>query len=160
MDARGGIRPDRLAAIEAYLHEHIPVSAAMEVRVDAAEPDLVTLSAPLEPNVNHRSTVFGGSCASVAILAAWTLLHLHASAVRPARVVIQHGATDYLAPITGRFAATCRTDAAGWQRFDAALLRKGRARIDLVADVECQGEDVARFRGTYVAIVVEGTEQL
>lgn len=150
---------DRLAgdrgAIEAYLHDHIPISAAMGVRVDAAGTDRVVLSAPLEPNVNHRSTAFGGSCASVAILAAWTLVHLHVSAVRPARVVIQRGATDYLAPITGGFTATCAADGSAWERFDVAFRRKGRARIDLEVTVLCHDVAVARFEGTYVAIATD-----
>ena len=149
-------RPTELRTqVEAYLHEHIPISAGMGIRVEALEPDLVTLSAPLEPNVNHRSTVFGGSCASVAILAAWTVVHLRVSAVRPARVVIQHGATDYLAPITGAFTATCRADPEAWSRFDRLFARKGRARIELEAVVESGGEVVARFRGTYVAVATD-----
>jgi thioesterase domain-containing protein len=137
--------------VEAYLHEHIPISAAMGITVTAASPVEVALSAPLEPNVNHRSTVFGGSCASVAILAAWTLVHLHVGG--PARVVIQHGAMDYLLPIRGPFTATCQVaDAAAWDRFDRTLARRGRARIELDATVSSEGRSVAVFRGTYVAI--------
>jgi thioesterase domain-containing protein len=138
--------------VEAYLHEHIPISAAMGITVTAASPVEVALSAPLEPNVNHRSTVFGGSCASVAILAAWTLVHLRVAGGQ-VRVVIQHGETDYLLPIGGSFSATCRlADQAEWERFDRTLARHGRARIRLEAMVASEGRVVATFRGTYVAI--------
>lgn len=154
-DATDPTRSPDVAAVEAYLHQHIPISAAMGITVEVIEPDQVTLAAPLEPNVNHRSTVFGGSCASVAILAAWTLVHLHVSAIGPARVVIQHGATDYLAPITGSFRATCRVEQDAWQRFDTAFRRKGRARIELEALVEAGGVPVATFRGTYVALGID-----
>jgi len=140
------------AAVEAYLHAHIPISAAMGISVTAAGLVEVTLSAPLEPNVNHRSTVFGGSCASVAILAAWTLVHLRVADSR-SRVVIQHGETDYLLPIRGPFTATCRLDdEARWERFHRTLARHGRARIGLEATVSSDGRAVATFRGTYVAI--------
>jgi len=140
------------AAVEAYLHAHIPISAAMGITVTAADPVEVALSAPLEPNVNHRSTVFGGSCASVAILAAWTLVHLRVAG-SAARVVIQHAETDYLLPIRGPFTATCRLDdEAQWDRFRRTLARHGRARIELDATVSGNGLLVAGFRGTYVAI--------
>jgi hypothetical protein len=48
-------------ALEQYLHEHIPLSAAMGVKVVQADPQCVVLTAPLAPNINHRDTVFGGS---------------------------------------------------------------------------------------------------
>lgn len=142
------------AAVEAYLHEHIPISSAMGVAVVRAETDGVALEAPLEPNVNHRSTAFGGSCAAVAILAAWTLVHLRVRAAGfEGRVVIQRGATDYLLPIHGPFVATCTSpDASVWDRFHRALNRRGQARIELDAVVTSEGATVATFNGTYVAI--------
>lgn len=144
--------PTDPAVVQAYLHEHIPISAAMGITVASANRVEVALSAPLEPNVNHRSTVFGGSCASVAILAAWTLVHLRVAGGQ-ARVVIQHGETDYLLPIRGPFTATCRlADQAEWERFDRMLERHGRARIRLEATVTSGGRAAATFRGTYVAI--------
>ncbi len=146
------VEPIDPAAVEAYLHAHIPISAAMGISVTAAGLVEVALSAPLEPNVNHRSTVFGGSCASVAILAAWTLVHLRVAG-SPARVVIQHAETYYLLPIRGPFTATCRlADETQWDRFLRTHARHGRARIGLDATVSSDGRAVAAFRGTYVAI--------
>ena len=146
------------AAVEAYLHDHIPISAAMGIAVDSADRVEVALRAPLEPNVNHRMTVFGGSCASVAILAAWTLVHLRV-ADGPTRVVIQHGETDYLLPIRGPFTAACRLDdEAEWARFERTLARRGRARIALEATVSSDDRVVAAFRGTYVAIAGEAED--
>ncbi|MET0363375.1 MAG: YiiD C-terminal domain-containing protein, partial [Sphingobium sp.] len=48
-------------SLQAYLHRQIPLSAAMQVSVQSAALESVTLSAPLEPNINHKSTAFGGS---------------------------------------------------------------------------------------------------
>ena len=67
--------PATPAQLQLYLHQHIPLSAAMQVRVLAATPDEVLLQAPLAPNINHRETVFGGSASALAILAAWSLVH-------------------------------------------------------------------------------------
>jgi thioesterase domain-containing protein len=62
--------------LEQYLHEHIPLSQAMQVSVLDAKEDCVVLSAPLAPNINHTETIFGGSASAVAILAAWSLVHV------------------------------------------------------------------------------------
>jgi thioesterase domain-containing protein len=62
-------------AVEAYLHEHIPLSGNMVVRVVCCDESGVTPAAPLEPNINHRHTMFGGSVSALAIRAAWTWLH-------------------------------------------------------------------------------------
>ena len=69
----------------------------MEVTVVEASPHQVVLSAPLAPNINHRDTVFGGSASAVAILAAWSMLHLRLSAEGlGSRLVIQRNTMDYL----------------------------------------------------------------
>src|SRR4051812_23280531 len=105
------------AEVEVYLHEHIPLSAAMGVRVLACDASGATLSAPLAPNINHRATVFGGSASAVAILAAWTWLHFALRAAgHPSRLVIQSNTVDYLVPIAGEFTARC--DAAPAAVFD------------------------------------------
>ena len=142
------------ALIERYLHEHIPLSAAMGVRVEHATAEQVRLSAPLGPNINHRETVFGGSGASLATLAAWTLLHLRLTGEGlHARTAIQRSRMEYERPIPGDFEARCRfTDDAAWNRFRAVLARRRRARIALSADLLYQDERMGVFAGEFVAL--------
>src|SRR5690554_2147983 len=91
----------------------------MEVRVPAADERRVVLAAPLEPNINHRDTLFGGSAAAVATLAAWSLLYLRL--LRDgidARLVIHRNTMEYKRPIAGEFTATARLDdEAPWEQF-------------------------------------------
>ncbi|MEO8299523.1 MAG: YiiD C-terminal domain-containing protein [Burkholderiales bacterium] len=61
--------------LENYLHEHIPLSAAMQLSVIDVSAEQVVLAAPLAHNINHQDTVFGGNASAVAILAAWSMLH-------------------------------------------------------------------------------------
>ncbi|MEK9968838.1 MAG: YiiD C-terminal domain-containing protein [Ferrovibrio sp.] len=139
--------------LEAYLHEHIPLSAAMQVAVVAASTDAVTLAAPLAPNINHRSTAFGGSISTLAILSAWSLVNLRLNAQGlPSRLVIQSNHMDYDAPVTGDFTATATlADAAAWPLFVKLLQRKGRARTAVQSVVRC-GDDIGgRFEGEFVA---------
>ncbi|MEO9298730.1 YiiD C-terminal domain-containing protein [Devosia alba] len=140
-------------ALEHYLHDHIPLSKAMAVRVVSIAEDAVVLGAPLAPNINHRDTVFGGSASAVAILAAWCLLHVRLSALgHPSRVVIQRNSMDYLAPIAGDFTArSALAPGEDWNRFMAMLTRKGVARIKVDAVLDYAGVTAGRLTGDFVA---------
>ena len=140
--------------VRTYLHQHIPISAAMEVRVLACNRDGAALAAPLAPNINHRATVFGGSASAVAILAAWTWPHFTLrDAGQPSRLVIQGNTMDYLAPITGDFESRCAApDSATVEKFLRTLGRHGKARISVAAELTCAGKKVATFKGDYVAV--------
>lgn len=140
--------------LEQYLHEHIPLSAAMQASVKDLQPDRVVLTAPLKPNINHRDTVFGGSASALATLAGWSLVHvcLETAGV-PARLVIQHNNVDYVCPLTGDFGA-CATfsNPGAWSLFLRTLIRKGRARIDVRVSLEQDGQVAGRFEGRFVAL--------
>jgi thioesterase domain-containing protein len=142
------------AELQAYLHGHIPLSAAMQVAVDEAAPDRVRLRAPLAPNINHRETVFGGSASAVAILAAWSLLHLRLRAAGlSSRLVIQRNTMDYALPILGEFTATSALSAPdAWPRFLRTLARMGRARAEVHAVLESGGQVVGHLTGEFVAL--------
>lgn len=142
------------AALQQYLHDHIPLSKSMGVEVIEATAEKVRLSAPLAPNINHRETVFGGSASAVAILAAWSLLHLRLQEeALSGRVVIQRNTMLYQRPIMDAFTATSvLSDAAAWSRFMHTLKRKHRARIGLGSVLHCNGENVGQFEGEFVTM--------
>lgn len=140
--------------LEAYLHEHIPLSRAMAVRVEAVAPEEVRLAAPLEPNVNHRGTAFGGSIAALAVLAGWGWLRARVDGRRPLpRLVVQRQVIDYLAAAHGDLLATCRAPPpAAWDAFARTLERRGRARLTLAVDVHSGGARAAAFEGMFAAV--------
>ena len=146
------------AELERYLHEHIPLSRAMAVHVVAADAQAVVLDAPLAPNINHRETVFGGSASALAILAAWSLLHVRLRAEgRASRLVIQRNTMDYEQPILGDFSArSALADPADWALFTRMLARKGKARIAVQAVLEHGGAVVGRLTGEFVALEGSG----
>ncbi len=141
-------------ALERYLRARIPLAASLGVRVAEANLERVRLSAPLAANINHSGTVFGGSAAAVATLAAWSLLHLRlATACISARTVIQRSRMEYDRPMTEDFEAHCRLeDPQAWDRFTGLLARRGRARLPLQATLFCAGQSVGRFEGEFVAL--------
>lgn len=140
--------------LEAYLHEHIPLSKAMQVSVVEADPGRVKLAAPLAPNINHRETVFGGSASAVAILAAWTILYVRLTREGLySRVVIQRNNVSYDKPIAGDFFAIAEMiDDAAWQKFLKQLRRRHRARISVASVLEYEGQAAGSMNGDFVAI--------
>lgn len=145
--------------LEQYLHDHIPLSKAMQVSVLDVQPDYVTLSAPLPPNINHRDTVFGGSAAAVAVLAAWSLVHTRlVAAALPSRLVIQRNTMRFAMPITGTFTArSFFPDEQLWERFTLMLKRKGKARIAVSCTLGFAGQKAGCFEGEFVAPDTQAT---
>jgi thioesterase domain-containing protein len=142
------------SALQLFLQDRIPLSTAMAVEVVAAEPDGVTLGAPLEPNINHRDTVFGGSAAALAILSAWGLLFVRLRDAYPnATIVIQRHTMRHLRPITGAFTATSfLPDADAWERFVTTYQRRKLARISVKASLRCRDEHVGELDAAFVAL--------
>ena len=141
-------------ALEKYLRDHIPLSKAMQVKVVSVDEDAVVLGAPLAPNINHRDTVFGGSASALAILAAWSLLHLRMRhAGLEGTLVLQRNTVDYDKPILGDFTARSSFgNEADWQKFARSLQRKGKARLTVQSVLEHAGKTVGRFSGEFVAL--------
>lgn len=140
--------------LQQFLQDRIPLSTAMAIEVVAAEPGGVTLGAPLEPNINHRDTVFGGSAAAVAILSAWGLLFVRLREEYPdAIIVIQRHTMRHLRPITGAFTASSfLADPGAWERFVATYRRRRLARIAVKSTLRCGGEHVGDLDAAFVAL--------
>lgn len=147
-----------LRELETYLHEHIPLSFAMQVSVLGATQDQVTLGAPLAPNINHRETVFGGSASALAILSAWALVHTKlAAAGFKSTLVIQRNTMSYEQAISGSFSAKATAPSAeAWQSFTRMLQRKGRARITVASVLMQEGQAAGHFEGDFVALGAAG----
>ncbi|HTH44247.1 MAG TPA: YiiD C-terminal domain-containing protein [Oxalicibacterium sp.] len=141
-------------SLQQYLHAHIPLSAAMQVSVQHASADEVVLAAPLAPNINHRETLFGGSASAIAILAAWSLLHVRLRMEHlDVRLVIQSNTMHYDMPISGNFIARSLIETPdAWTHFTRMLARKGKARIAVAAVLEYQGVQAGHLQGEFVAL--------
>jgi thioesterase domain-containing protein len=147
-----------LRQLQAYLHEHIPLSLAMQVSVLEVAPEHLVLGAPLKPNINHRETVFGGSASALCILSAWALLHTRIVASGfQCTLVIQHNTMSYERAVTGDFSARATVPSIEkWQAFTRMLERKGRSRITVSSTLLQAGYSVGRFEGDFVALTSKG----
>lgn len=143
-----------LDGVTVYLHDHIPMTLHMGVVVTAYDEHAVRLTAPLEPNLNHRNTAFGGSLSTLGIMAGWTFLHLRLQDAGIAnRLVIQKSAMDFKRPAMGALEAVCSfTDEAEWARFTRMILEKEKSRLTLISEIYSEGELVAVNEGLFVSL--------
>lgn len=134
------------------LHAKIPITRAMGVKVEAYDGERLVLSAPLEPNVNHLGTAFGGSLNTMAVLSGYGLLWLE---LRDAEghIVIRESSISYDRPVRGELRATClRPRPEALAQFKKTFHERGKARISLSATIEDEGVTCVRFEGIFVAL--------
>jgi len=141
--------------LEAILHSDIPLTRDMGLQVRSWQGATLRLHLPLAPNVNHKSTMFGGSLYCGAVLAGWGWLHLrlHEAGISGGHIVIQEGQISYPLPVTGDAEAVCAApEDKVWKRFLATWERYGRARLELRTYLVNAGSDehAVEFTGQYV----------
>ncbi len=140
--------------LEAILHHDIPLTRSMGLRVDVWENHELRLKVPLQANINHKSSMFGGSLYCAAVLAGWGWLHLRLreAGIDDGHIVIQDGRIEYPLPVVDDATAICNAPVEGaWERFEAIYRRRGRARLELHSRIlAADGRDAVRFTGQYV----------
>ncbi|MDD0976756.1 YiiD C-terminal domain-containing protein [Pseudomonas fontis] len=141
--------------LETVLHHDIPLTREMGLHVLDWQQQRLRLQLPLAANVNHKSTMFGGSLYCAAVLAGWGWLHLRLreAGIDDGHIVIQEGQISYPLPVTGAAIASCEApEVKVWERFVATYQRRGRARLTLRTHVFNEGSEApaVQFDGQYV----------
>ena len=141
--------------LESILHHDIPLTREMGLRVLDWQHDQLQLHLPLQANINHKSTMFGGSLYCGAVLAGWGWLHLklREAGIEDGHIVIQEGQISYPLPVTQDATAICAAPQEKvWKRFVATYQRYGRARLALQTWIVNEGskEHAVIFTGQYV----------
>ena len=153
------LTPDSLSAqgLEAFLHEKIPLTRAMGLHVAESNGRRLVFEAPLDKNINHLGTAFGGSLHALPTLVCyaglWTLLR---EAGFDGHVVVKRSQAFYRTPVKGKLRAVWeRPSAATVKVFLHDLQRHKKARMDLSAFVEGASSDkpAVEFTGSFVALV-------
>ena len=138
--------------IEQLLHRKIPITRSMGVRVEDYDGHRLVVSAPLDANVNHLGTAFGGSLNALAVLSGYGLLWLELQDSE-CHIVIRSSSVSYDRPVTGEIRAICvRPNDEALAHFKRTFHERGKARISLAATIDEQGITAVRFHGTFVAL--------
>ena len=140
-----------LREAEKFLHEQIPITRAMGLRVVGHDGDGFTVEAPVALNSNHLRTGFGGSINAVATLAAYGFLWVELNDAA-AHVVVAESSIRFLRPVREIIRATClRPDNDTLEKFRSDFSERRKARITLRVRVAEAGETAAEFEGRFVA---------
>lgn len=138
--------------LEKVLHDEIPITGLMGIEVQNISENSVTLGAPIEKNINHKRTAFGGSLYSVCVLTGWSLLFVKLKQLGAhGHIVIQESNIQYLLPVTSNITAFSEVE--DTKAFDRALklfMKKGRARFELRTTVYQDQSLAVVFNGKYV----------
>ena len=134
------------------LHHEIPLSRDMGIQVVEYDGSCLTLQAPLDKNINHKMTAFGGSLYSIAVLSGWGLLYLLLQEKGlEGHIVIHESQVKYHQPVQGDLIATgCLNKQADLERFTRIYRRSGKARISLRSEIYFGGVLAFEFNGQYV----------
>jgi thioesterase domain-containing protein len=138
--------------LQRILHSEIPLAKAIGVEVCEFTGLSLTLKAPLEKNINHKCTAFGGSLYSVAVLSGWGLIYLLLKQHDVSgHIVIQESNTKFLKPVVSDITAKCSFESTEqYEKFIAMYTRKGKARIQLESRIMCNADSSVIFKGSYV----------
>ena len=91
---------------------------------------------------------------TVTRIASWSLLHHKLRGqTDPGEIVITSSNIDYISPVTGDFVATAfLPHKKRWDQFTKAFERRGKARLQINAQIY-QGDELAvDYTGTFAAI--------
>ncbi|MGH8157777.1 MAG: YiiD C-terminal domain-containing protein [Rhodanobacter sp.] len=137
-----------------FIRAEIPLAHTMDLQLGESSDDMLSLLAPLAPNVNDKGCAFGGSLVSLMTLSGWALVEL---ALRrqghDCDVFVAESSVRYLAPLWQDFRSEARLAAdADWTTFFNTLNARGRARIEVACVVPGDdGKPAATLSARFVA---------
>ena len=135
------------------LHNEIPLTKMMGIKVQKYnEKELIT-TAPLEPNINDKGTAFGGSLATMTIISAWSLcwLIIEELGLQSNNIVVIKNEHSYKKPVTKDI--VCFTTKPSIEEIEILknkLLTKKSASIKIKSQIIEDGEICVDFMGYYV----------
>ncbi len=149
---------DRLSVLEQTLHQEVPLTEQMGVRVEAHDEHELVLHADFAPNINIHGTAFGGSLYSICAVTCWGMLHLKFEEENvAAHSVLGRANITYMRPVTGDIQARCRLpDDGSFEQFLARVKQGEKARIDLVAEILTEDGVAVSYCGNYSAFIKRG----
>lgn len=139
--------------LQSVIESEIPITKSIGIKVENYNNKSLILSAPLEQNINHKNTAFGGSLYTVAVLSGWGLVYLLLEEHNlSGHIVIHESNVKYLKPVTTEIIAHSSFESdQQCKQFIKLYKRKGIARINIESRILCHAETSVIFKGEYVA---------
>ena len=91
---------DGLKQLEELITEKMPITQHLQFSLSTGEGEAIVASAPLQANLNHMGSAFGGSISMLTTLTGWAMVHtLLDEMCHKAQILIQESDIEYLQPI-------------------------------------------------------------
>lgn len=139
-------------SFEKIIYTQIPVVKNMGIELSGFNGTEIKFKAPLDKNINHRFSAFGGSIYSVAVLAGYGLifLNLRKRNLNP-HIVVHKSNVVYKKPILQDFEAICKLE--NNKEFDDFIqyyIENKKSRLELSSNVIINGEIAFTLHAKFV----------
>lgn len=139
--------------LENKLHNEIPLTKFMDLKITKyEEKELITI-APLNKNINDKGTAFGGSLATLTIISGWSICWLISKEleINSENIVVIKNEHSYRKPVTKELIChTKRPTKDEIENLKNKLLLKKSASIKISSQIIEDGEICVDFTGYYV----------
>lgn len=137
-----------------YIYTNIPVTKAMGMTIKELSIKAVVLSAPIQENINHRGSAFGGSIDSLFLTTGWAFIRFLIDHYTPTPIIVgSRGETNFQKPVLDDFESVLEIPSdADVDLFLNTFERFGKARISLSASITQNEQICASFTGDYVVV--------
>jgi len=146
----------KLQAFQAALYDSIPLVNHMQLALHNITSNSITASAPIAPNINDKSTVFGGSSAALMTVTGWALIKYQLEYKQMTNdVVIYQSKVHWNQAQTDDLIITAKIESAvKWSDVMATLIDKNRTtKIKVNCKVLNQANEVcSQMKGNYVIL--------
>lgn len=145
-------------SLQDKLHNEIPMTKLMGLKINEYNSKELITSAPLEININDKGTAFGGSLNSIVTISGWSLCQLIAYELgyEKSSIVIYKNATEFKAPVHSRI--ICHVEKPPVEKIEKLkqkLQNKKSGSITLKAYIIEKGKVCVEFEGIYIIKVDE-----
>ncbi|MCG3660165.1 thioesterase domain-containing protein [Aliarcobacter butzleri] len=139
--------------LENKLHNEIPLTKFMDLKITKYdEKELITI-APLNKNINDKGTAFGGSLATLTIISGWSICWLISKEleINSENIVVIKNEHSYRKPVTKELIChTKRPTKDEIENLKNKLLLKKSASIKISSQIIEDDEVCVDFTGYYV----------
>lgn len=149
-----------LRSFQSFLYQHIPLVKQMNLELLEINSQQLLAAAPIAPNINDKSTVFGGSSAALMTICGWSLIKLHLESCGLQNDVVIHQAenTWNQAQYDDLIIKAMTVDDVDWNEIANTIKSKNRAKkITINCQVLNQQQEICSSMSANYVVLKENS---
>jgi thioesterase domain-containing protein len=137
-----------------FMQTHLPMAQQLGLRVAKFDGHELHLAMPLIPNINDKSTMFGGSLYCVSVMACWGMIYLRAkmAGVETPNIVVADASIKYKLPVPADCVSVCYAPSDVIHKFESDLASGHKGRMRLHSSIQTDAGVAVEFEGRYVLL--------